>query len=73
MFTGGVLSGITFSGVHGPPGGSFHILSSTDVALQPLSAWTVVQSGAFDGSGSFNVTLSVNPATPQTFYILRVP
>ena len=73
VFTGGVLSGITFSGVHGPPGGSFHILSSTDVALQPLSAWTVVQSGAFDGSGSFNVTLSVNPATPQTFYILRVP
>jgi autotransporter-associated beta strand protein len=73
VFTGGVLSGISFSGVHGPPGGSFKIFSSTQVNLQPLSAWTLVQSGAFDGSGSFNVLLSVNPATRQTFYILRVP
>ena len=73
VFTGGLLSGIIFSGVHGPPGGSYHILSSTDLALQPRSAWTVVQSGNFDGSGSFNVTLSVNPATPQTFYLLRLP
>jgi hypothetical protein len=43
------------------------------VALQPLSAWTPVQGGNFDGSGSFNVTIGVNPAVPRTFYILRVP
>ncbi|MDB6027368.1 MAG: Autotransporter-associated beta strand repeat protein [Verrucomicrobiales bacterium] len=71
--TGGVISGITFSGVHGPAGGSFQILSSTNVALQPLSAWTVVQSGNFDGSGSFNVTIGVVPGAPQTFYLLSVP
>jgi hypothetical protein len=73
IHTGGALTGITFSGVHGPAGGSFEILSSTNVALKPLSAWTPVQSASFDASGSFNVTISVNPATPQTFYLLRVP
>jgi autotransporter-associated beta strand protein len=71
--TGGVLTGINFSGYHGPPGGSYHILSSTNVALQPLSAWTVVQSGTFDSSGSFSASLSVSPGTPQLFYRLRVP
>jgi autotransporter-associated beta strand protein len=73
VFTGGVLSGITFAGVHGPAGGSYEIVSSTNVALHPLSAWTPVQSGNFDASGSFNVTISVNPAAPRTFYLLRVP
>ena len=73
VFSGGILTGITFSGVQGPAGGSYEILSSTNVALQPLSAWTPVQGGNFDGSGSFNVTIGVNPAVPRTFYILRVP
>ena len=73
VLSGGALTGITFSGVHGPAGGTYEIMSSTNVTLQPLSAWTPVQSGNFDGSGSFNVTISVNPATPRTFYLLRVP
>ena len=70
---GGVLTGITFSAIHGPAGGAYDILSSTDVTLQPLSAWTPVHSGNFDGSGKLNVTISVNPATPAMFYLLRVP
>jgi fibronectin-binding autotransporter adhesin len=73
VFSGGVLSGITFSAIHGPAGGAYHILSSTNVTLQPLSAWTPVHSGNFDGSGSFNVTISVYPATPQMYYLLSVP
>jgi fibronectin-binding autotransporter adhesin len=73
VFSGGVLSGISFSGIHGPAGGTYKILSAANVALQPLSAWTPVHSGNFDGSGSFNVTISVNPATPQMFYMLSVP
>jgi hypothetical protein len=67
------LSGITFSGIHGPPGGTYEITSSTNVALKPLTAWTPVQSGTFDASGSFNVTINVSPATAQMFYLLRVP
>jgi autotransporter-associated beta strand protein len=72
VFTGGVLTGITFSGIHGPAGGSYEILSSTDVTLQPLSAWTFVQNGSFDASGSFTATVPVNAATPLKFYILHV-
>ncbi len=73
VHTGGVVTGIIVSGVHGPAGGTYEIRSSTNVALTPLSAWTPVQSGSFDSSGSFNITNSVNPATPQLFYLLRVP
>jgi autotransporter-associated beta strand protein len=73
VFSGGVLSGINFSAIHGPAGGAYRILSSANVTLQPLSAWTPVHSGNFDGAGRFNVTVSVNPATPQMFYLLSVP
>jgi hypothetical protein len=68
-----VLSGIVVSGVHGPTNGTYHVVSSTNVALRPFSAWTPVQSGTFDNSGSFNITNAVSPATAQTFYLLRVP
>ena len=71
VFSGGHLTGISFSAANGTPGGAYQIVSSNDVTLQPLSAWTVVQSGTFDGSGNLNVTISVNPATPQKFYLLR--
>ncbi len=71
--TGGSLTGLTFSGANGIPGNSYHILSSTNVALQPLSAWTPVTNGTFDVSGKFTTTISVNPAVPRTFYLLSVP
>jgi autotransporter-associated beta strand protein len=73
VFSGGALSGLTFSGVGGPPNGTYHILSSTNVALHPLSAWTVVKSGNFDSSGNFSNSVSVNPGTTRTFYALSVP
>jgi hypothetical protein len=71
--SGGVLTGITFAGIHGPANGTYEIMSSTNVALHPLSAWTSVQGGNFDSSGSLSVTISVNPAATRTFYTLRVP
>ena len=71
--TGGALSGISFSAVNGPANGSYHILSSTDVDLRPLSAWEVVQSGSFDGSGGLSVTIPANPSISQTFYVLTIP
>jgi hypothetical protein len=64
---------IVFSGIHGPAGGSYHILSSTNVTLQPLSAWTSVVGGSFDALGSFGFTNGINPATPQVYYLLSVP
>ncbi len=73
VFTSGVLTGITFAGTNGPPSGTYHILSSTNVALHPLSAWTVVKSGSFDGSGNFTDSVSVSPGVTRTFYALSVP
>jgi autotransporter-associated beta strand protein len=71
--SGGSFSGVSFSATNGPSGGGYRIWSSTTVDLRPLSSWTVVQGGNFDGSGSFNTTVPANPSTPQTFYILTVP
>jgi autotransporter-associated beta strand protein len=71
--SGGVVNSITFSGTHGTPGGYYQILSSTNMALKPFSAWTQVQSGNYDQSGDFNVTLNVEPTATQTFYVLYVP
>jgi autotransporter-associated beta strand protein len=73
VVTGGSLSSVTFTGIRGTPGGTYHILSSANVALRPLSSWTPVKSGSFDSSGSFTNSVTVNPAAPQTFYILIVP
>jgi hypothetical protein len=71
--TGGALSGISFSAVNGPANGSYHILSSTNVDLRPLTAWAVTQSGSFDSSGKLNVTVPTDPAIARTFYVLTVP
>lgn len=71
--SGGALSGISFSAVNGPANGSYHILSSTNVDLKPLSAWTVAQSGSFDGSGNLSVTVPASPSIGQTFYVLTTP
>ncbi len=71
--TGGIVTGITLSGVHGPPNGTFELMSSTNVSLSPLTLWTPVQSGNFDASGNFNITNAVSITTPQLYFLLRVP
>jgi autotransporter-associated beta strand protein len=72
-----VTSGITgsdfiLSGTNGVAGGAYEVLSSTNVAL-PLAGWTSVNSGNFDGSGNFSVTIPVNVNEPQRYYLLRLP
>ncbi len=68
------LSGGRFvlSGLGGGAGGSYHVLSSTDITL-PLTNWTSLGSSAFDGTGHFNFTNAITPGTPRQFYILQVP
>jgi autotransporter-associated beta strand protein len=63
-----VLTGTNNSG----PGGTFHVLASTNIAL-PVTNWTVVTNGTFDSSGNFNTTNAIDAAEPQSFYILQVP
>lgn len=54
------------------PGGTYHLLTSTNVSL-PLIDWTAVTSGSFDGNGNVNSTNAINPATPHSFFILEAP
>ncbi|MGH7954204.1 MAG: autotransporter-associated beta strand repeat-containing protein, partial [Limisphaerales bacterium] len=61
---------ITINATGGVPGSPVSVLTSTNVAL-PLSSWTQVYSGNFDGSGNLSTTISADPSQPQQFYILQ--
>jgi autotransporter-associated beta strand protein len=63
---------VVMSGSGGSSGGTFNILTSTDIAA-PLSSWTQVATGTFDGSGNFSVTLAIDPNTPQRFFLIQLP
>ena len=63
-----VISGTNNAGTPG----TYHVLTSTNVAL-PLTNWTVLTNGNFDGSGNFNVTNSIDSTKRDSFYILQVP
>lgn len=61
-----------FSGTGGVEGGTYKVLSSTNIAL-PVANWTPVATNQFGQGGSFSYTNVVNPATPATFFLLQVP
>jgi fibronectin type 3 domain-containing protein len=63
---------VVFSGTNGLPGGTYEVLSSTNVAM-PLGNWTQVGGGNFDGNGNFSVSNAINAGEPQRFYLLRQP
>ena len=61
---------ITVNATNGLAGGPVNILTSTNVAL-PLASWTPVTTNSFDGSGNYTDTVTVNPAAPREFFILK--
>ena len=62
---------ITVNAANGAPNGGFAVLSSTNLAL-PVSQWTSVATGTFDGSGNLsNFSVNVDLAAPQAYYILQ--
>ena len=63
---------VTLNASGGAPNGSYTVLTSTNAAL-PVVNWTPVTSGSFDGGGNLTgLGISVNPASPQQFYLLQV-
>jgi hypothetical protein len=62
---------LVISGSGGVTNGTYHILGTTNLAL-PLTNWTVVAAGSFDGSGNFAFTNAVGNVT-QNFYLLKLP
>jgi len=70
--TFGIVGGnVILSGTNGPAGGTYWVLTTTDVSL-PISSWTSMATNSFDGSGKFSFTNGA-PSDPQRFYLLRVP
>lgn len=63
---------IILSGSGASPGGSFHVLSTTNL-LMPLANWNTAASGNFNNSGSFNLSQPVSSGVPQMFYKIVVP
>jgi fibronectin-binding autotransporter adhesin len=67
-----VGTSLVMSGTNGTAGGSYYVLTSTNVAA-PLASWQPVATNSFSGTGTFNFTNSVNSSEPQRFYLLKLP
>jgi hypothetical protein len=65
-------SSLILKGAGGSAGGTFHVLSSTNLLI-PRSSWITNSAGVFDGSGNLNVTNAITPGVPQSFYLISVP
>jgi hypothetical protein len=63
---------LVITGTNGTSGGTYYVLTSTDVAL-PLTNWARLLTNMFDNSGNFNFTNAIDPNTPQRFYLLQTP
>jgi hypothetical protein len=61
---------LVFSGTGGGANGSYQVITATSL-LTPLANWTVLGTGAFDGSGNFSVTNAIQAGTPQQFYRIK--
>jgi hypothetical protein len=67
-----VDTNLILNGTGGTPTWTYYLLASTNVSL-PLSSWSAVQTGFFDGAGNFQLTNGTDPTLPQRFYILQMP
>ena len=69
-----LLSGgsLIFSGTNGAAGGSYSVLTTTNLAT-PLANWSSVATNSFDATGAFSVTNAITPGSPQQFYHILSP
>ncbi len=61
---------ITLNGINGAPNGPVSVLTSTNLA-SPLNTWTTVTTTTFDSSGNLSQSITVDPALPQSFFLLE--
>jgi uncharacterized repeat protein (TIGR03803 family) len=64
---------LVFNGVNGLSGGTYAVLTSTNLTL-PLSQWTSVATNVPSTNGNFTITVTnaVNSGASQQFYILQL-
>jgi hypothetical protein len=63
---------VVAQGTNGVPGGSYHVLATTNLAL-PLTNWTSVASNLFDSGGNFAFTNGIVLGRRCEFYLLQLP
>jgi hypothetical protein len=61
---------VEVSGTGGTAFGTYHVLSSPNVA-SPLATWTSVATNLFEANGSFSFTNAVNPALGVEFFLIQ--
>lgn len=61
---------VSLSVTNGLPGGTFYVLSATDVSL-PLATWPVIATNSFSASGTATNILSINSQENQRFYCIK--
>ena len=62
---------LTLIGSTGTPGGTYNVLSTTNVNT-PLNLWTTNASGSFDANGNFTVPVTGNTNT-QKYFVIKQP
>lgn len=62
---------VIVSGTNTVSGGSYYVLSTTNVVL-PLSSWSYILTQSFNGM-SFSFTNAVDPGESQRYYLLQLP
>ena len=76
VITSAILSGgnVILNGTNGTAssGGTFYVLSSTNVAAS-LTSWTPVATNTYGTGGAFSVTNAIVPGVPNNFYMLKQP
>ena len=65
-------SNLVMSGTNGPANTAYYVLTSTNVVL-PMTNWSRLATNNFNGSGGFNFTNTISPATPEKYYRLQLP
>ncbi|HUE36912.1 MAG TPA: hypothetical protein VMO20_05935, partial [Candidatus Acidoferrum sp.] len=60
---------LVLSGTNGPFGGTYYVLTTTNLAL-PIAQWTVLYTNSFNAGGGFSFTNPV-PAAPQQYFMLK--
>jgi hypothetical protein len=66
-----VVSGdLRLAGSGGTPGSNYYVLSTTNLSSPP-TLWVTNVIGTFNSSGDFSNSITINPALPSQFFLLK--
>ncbi|HSU52789.1 MAG TPA: glycosyl hydrolase 115 family protein [Candidatus Dormibacteraeota bacterium] len=63
---------LALTGAGGAGNGVYYLLSATNVAM-PFNTWSVIATNNFDISGAFSLSVPLAAASPQRFYVIKLP